>query len=56
MDSFFNFIDLIKTECSSLLMIMPLYVSVCIVAALGFIVILGVMRIWALVLDDVPFI
>lgn len=56
MESFFQFIDLIKEECSSLLQVVPLYVSFTIVAALSFVVILGVMRIWALVLDDIPFI
>ena len=56
MDSFFTFLQLIKDECSSLLQVVPPFISVTILAALSFILILGVMRIWALIIDDIPFI
>lgn len=56
MSNFLDFIGLIIAEVQTLLSVVPIYVSVTIVAALSFVTILAIMRVVALIEDDIPFI
>lgn len=56
MNTFFDFISLIKNELISLAEVVPAEVTITIGAALTFIIVLGMLRIVALVEDTIPFV
>lgn len=56
MSNFLDFIGMIIAEVETLLSVVPVYVSITIGVALTFITVLAIMRVIALIEDDIPFI
>lgn len=56
MNSFIEFLGYLKTELAGLLSVVPVEISITVMTALTFVMVLGFMRIIALVEDDIPFI